>query len=138
MKKQVEVKNVYNKIIILSIVLLFSVNKVYCQKTKYLLFDSKKDSIVKIGNIINYKIDNNLFDINRYNQIDTINSKEFKEIKFSSVEKLWTEGKDLFIQVSIKKNLFIETKNEIFEYIYVIEKISGCKYKKTRVWWIDY
>ncbi|MBL4887708.1 MAG: hypothetical protein JKZ03_04530 [Flavobacteriaceae bacterium] len=133
-----EVKNVYNKIIILSIVLLFSVNKVYCQKTKYLLFDSKKDSIVKIGNIINYKIDNNLFDINRYNQIDTINSKEFKEIKFSSVEKLWTEGKDLFIQVSIKKNLFIETKNEIFEYIYVIEKISGCKYKKTRVWWIDY
>ena len=133
-----EIKNIYNKRIILCIILLFIINKSYCQTTKYLLFDNKHDSIVKINNIINYKINNNLFDINRYNQIDTINSIEFKAIKFSSVEKLWKEGKESFIQISLEKNLFIETKNEVFEYIYVIEKISECKYKKTRVWWIDY
>jgi len=137
MKNKMEVKNVNKELILFFFLALLS-SSIFSQRTKFLLFDNKNDSIVKIGDVENYKIDSNLFDINRYSQIDTINSKEFRDIKFSSVDNLWKEGKKLFIQVSEKKNLFIETKNEIFEYIYVIEKISKCKYKKTRVWWIDY
>jgi len=133
-----EVKHVIK--IITVIVSIFLFNNVFAQNksAKYLLFNSLKDSIIIKNNIKYYMIDENLFDINRYNEIDTINLKEFKEINFSSVTKIWKEGKNLFIPVSERKNLFIETKNEIFENIFVLEKISNYKYKRTRVWWKDY
>ena len=106
--------------------------------SKYLMFNKTKDSIVILDAIMYYKIDNNLFDINRYEQIDTLSKKVMNEKSFISVEKLWKEGKELFHKVSTDKNLLIETYNEIFENIYVIEKLSDCKYKRTRVWWVDY
>ena len=106
--------------------------------SKYFLFNKTKDSIVMLDSIKYYKIDNNLFDINRYHQIDTLSKKVMNEQSFISVEKLWKEGKELFHKVSTDKNLIIETYNEIFENIYVIEKLSDCKYKRTRVWWVDY
>jgi len=106
--------------------------------SKYLMFNKTKDSIVILDAIMYYKIDNNLFDINRYEQIDTLSKKVMNEQRFISVEKLWKEGKELFHKVSTDKNLLIETYNEIFENIYVIEKLSDCKYKRTRVWWVDY
>ena len=90
-----------------------------------------------------YKIDNNLFDINRYEQIDTLSKKVMNEQRFISVEKLWNKGKvisDSILKAGIKwkKIKIIETSNEIFEEIYVLEKNSDKKYKRTRVWWIDY
>ena len=111
---------------------------------KYLLYNPEKDSILnKEGNLY-YIIDENLFDINRYNQIDTIYNKE---IKNSSVNKLRDEGrstlKEYFgklkegVPVIIKES-GIETFNDLFELIYVLEKLPDCGYKRTRVWWIDY
>ena len=132
-----EIKNVKNKIIIFFIILIPYSS--FCQSPKYLLFDNNKDSIVKIGNIKYYKIDNNLFDLNRYNKIDTISKEKVSKKKITSVEKLWKEGKNLFSPISESKNLIIETYNEIFEYIYILENTNNCSlYKRTRVWWIDY
>lgn len=137
-----EVKTVSNKLL-LTFVLLFLFNNVFSQKKRYLLFDPTKDSIITVSNTKYYKIKRSLFNVDRYTQVDTINSKELKKIKFSSLEKLWEEGKrisDSILKegVKIKKIKIIETNNEIFEYIYVLEKIDSCKYKRTRVWWIDY
>lgn len=137
-----EAKNVRNKVI-LTFILLFILNNAFSQKNRYLLFDINIDSIITLGNIKYYKMDNNLFDINRYSQIDTLNSKELKNIKFSSVKKLWKEGKnisDSILKEGVKKKKIriIETNNQVFEYIYILEKTSNCNYKRTRVWWIDY
>lgn len=131
-----EANNVIKFILFL---VFFTMSKIiFGQRSKYLLFDTSKDTIIMQEKIFYYKIDNNLFDINRYNTRDTINLEKFAELKINTVDKLWSEGKDLFIDVSKEKNLFIETYNEIFEEIYVLEKISNCTYKRTRVWWVDY
>lgn len=77
-----------------------------------------------------------LFNINRYSQIDTINKSDVKHIK--TVKELIKESNKLFHKVNREKNLFIETRNEIFEKIYVLEKLSDGFFKRTRVWWVDY
>ena len=103
---------------------------------KYLLYNVEKDSILYKENTQYYEIDDNLFDVNRYSQIDTIDFKKNQPIEFSTVDNLYLEGEKIFLEVSDKKNLFIETYNEIFEYIYILEKLPDCKYKRTRVWWM--
>ncbi|MEE9406693.1 MAG: hypothetical protein V3V28_01335 [Polaribacter sp.] len=134
-----EVKTVIKSVFYLVTILCFTAN-IMAQSiaSKNLLFDNSKDSIIVIDTIKYYKIDKNLFDINRFNQIDTIYKNRMSEIKYVSINELWKEGKKLFHKVSEDENLFIETYNEIFEKIYVIEKLPNCKYKRTRVWWIDY
>lgn len=115
----------------------------FSQKAKYLLFDNSKDSIVTLDNVKHYKINNNLFDIYRFAHIDTICKKKFEKIKFTNVEELWMEGEkasDSILKDGVKKERIkiIESNNQIFEKIYVIERISESKFKRTRVWWIDY
>ncbi len=130
------VKNVTKKIIFVFFIGFISI--AYAQKPKYLLFDSTKDSIVTIGEIKYYKIDKNLFDINRFNQADIICKNKKHKIKETTVKELWSEGKKIFMKTSKEKNLVLESYNQIFEEIYVLEKISDKKYMRTRVWWIDY
>ncbi|RXG23695.1 hypothetical protein DSM00_1311 [Leeuwenhoekiella aequorea] len=75
MRKQMEASCV-NKIIILMFLLatpFFS----YGQKNQYLLYDICNNSIFTSGDIKYYNIDDNLFEINRYQQIDTISREEF-------------------------------------------------------------
>ena len=105
---------------------------------KYLIYNAEKDSLLYKENTQYYEIDDNLFDINRYNKIDTIDFKRIQHIKFYTVDNLYEEAKKNFLKVSDEKNLFIETYNEIFEYLYILEKLPDRKYKRTRVWWIDY
>ncbi|WP_417359100.1 hypothetical protein [Galbibacter sp.] len=133
MKKIMEANHVIKIVII---VLMFPfLGK---SQEKYLLYKPEKDSIICKGEDLYYIIDENLFDINRYNKIDTIDFKKIQLIEFSTVSNLYTEAKKNFLEVSDEKNLFIETFNEIFEYVYILEKLPECKYKRTRVWWIDY
>jgi len=136
MKNKMGVKNVTKKIIFVFFIGFISI--AYAQKPKYLLFDSTKDSIVTIGEIKYYKIDKNLFDINRFNQADIICKNKKHKIKETTVKELWSEGKKIFMKTSKEKNLVLESYNQIFEEIYVLEKISDKKYMRTRVWWIDY
>jgi hypothetical protein len=110
---------------------------------KYLLFNNLRDSIILVDTVKYYKIDKNLFDISRYNEIDTIGVDKIKDIEITTVEKLW-EGRRKSDQ-QYRENLkegepinVIDTYNVIFKNIYVLEKISNCSYKRTRVWWIDY
>ncbi len=136
-----EIRNV-TKIITFVFFLCF-VNIIYSQKTKYLLFDSNKDSIVTVGETKYYKIDKNLFDINRFNKTDTVCQNNLKQIILTTVDRLWKEGKylhDSIIKAGAQKRRIkvIESYNQIFEEIYILEEISENKYKKTRVWWIDY
>ncbi|MGB0198906.1 MAG: hypothetical protein ACPF80_02590 [Flavobacteriaceae bacterium] len=137
-----EAKNVIKKTIL--IISIGFVNMTFCQKTKYLLFDGNKDTIVTdIDKTKYYKIDKNLFDINRFNEIDTICKKEISEIKYTSVNKLWEVGKkisDSILAEGIKRKKIkiVESNNQIFERIYILEKITNKKYKRTRVWWVDY
>lgn len=111
---------------------------------KYLFYQENKDSIVTLSNNTNYyKIDNNLFDINRYHQIDTITSKQFDSLKFISVEELWKEANQLrkrtFEKIEAGDPIpIIDTYNLIFDEIYIIEELSNCQFKRVRVWWIDY
>ncbi len=111
-------------------------------KVKYLLFDSSKDSIVEDYRY--YKIDDNLFDISRYNQVDTITKKQMKYIKLTLVEELWKEGRaktDSIIKREKRLNtgtIYISDTHNDFFTIYILEKINSCKYKRTRVWWLDY
>lgn len=141
MKKQMEAKNVIK--IILPLVFLLVSSTALCQRTKYLLFDKTKDSIIKIENTKYFKIDNNLFDIDRYNEVDSIDTHEFEAIKLSTVKELWEDGRnaqDSIIKEGVKRKRIkvIETYNQIFEYIYILEKKSNCKFIRTRGWWIDY
>ncbi|WP_299121501.1 hypothetical protein [uncultured Tenacibaculum sp.] len=136
------------KIFVFSFFLCFMANiRAQTINPKYLLFNTKKDNIVVFDIIKYYKIDENLFDINRYNQIDTISIKQLNKIKFSSVQKLWNQGrketqkylKNLKKGTPILVNkTVIETYNDLFKEIYIIEKLTNCKYKRTRVWWVDY
>jgi len=70
--------------------------------------------------------------MSRFSKIDTIKTENIKDADIISIRQLTARGKKIFLKVSEEKNLFIETYNEIFEYIYVLEKISDCKYKRTR------
>ncbi|RXG18534.1 hypothetical protein DSM03_1011225 [Leeuwenhoekiella aestuarii] len=141
MRKQVEASCV-NKIILLMFFLttpFFS----YGQKNQYLLFDICNDSIFTSGDMKYYNIDDNLFEISRYQQVDTISGKWLKNIEFTTINKLWVEGEKLhnsIINEGVKKKSLkvIETYNQLFEHIYVIEKLQNDKFKRTRVWWIDY
>lgn len=142
MKKRMEIK-IVNKIVLLT--LFFVSIGAFGQETRYLLFDESKDSLITIGNTNYYKIDSHLFDINRYNQIDSIQLKDFNNIKKTSVIKLLKEGKHIVqtekVIESEKKSgtiKVIETYNQIFEHIYVLKKMSDTNYKRTRVWWVDY
>ena len=138
-----EVKNVTKKITYF-IVFLGFVNTIYSQKVKYLLFDKSKDTVViDINKSKYYKIDENLFEISRFNEIDTIWFKKTFKIKFTSVQQLWKEGKKISDSILIggikkKRIKIVETNNQIFDKIYIFEKINSKKYKRTRVWWIDY
>jgi len=136
MKKLTEAKSATK--FILFIILFNTTSLIFSQKTKYLLYDETKDSIITLNNKKYFKIDNNLFNIERYNESDYISAEVFNNIKFINTKKLWENGKKIFLRFSKEKNIIIETKNEIFEYIYVIKKEKNCKYKRTRVWWIDY
>ncbi|MFD0834673.1 hypothetical protein ACFQ0I_02770 [Mariniflexile aquimaris] len=129
--------------IILPLVLFIITTVVFGQRKEYLLFDKDKDSIITIGNIKYFKIDNNLFNINKYNTIDTVNFKEIDTAKFTTVEELWIKGKQIHDSIikagnKVKKIKVIESYNQIFDFIYVLEKKSNCKFIRTRVWWIDY
>ncbi|MGS2738895.1 hypothetical protein [Sinomicrobium sp. M5D2P17] len=114
---------------------------------KYLQYSPQKDSIIWKGTKQFYKIDNNLFDVSRYDQIDTITSERIRKIQFISVNDLWKEGQRKTDSVinNLKDNepitlnkTGIETNNHVLKTIYIIDKLSDCKYKRTRVWWIDY
>lgn len=136
-----EIKNVNKNTFLLFF--LMTTSLALSQSTKYILFDKTKDSIINVDKIKYYKIDKNLFNIDRYNAIDTIVDKKIRSIKFTSVNNLWRSGKQIHDSIikegiKIKKLKVIETYNEIFDYIYVVEKVKNCKYKRTRVWWIDY
>jgi hypothetical protein len=131
-----EANNVIKRIVF--VFLVGFINNVFCQEVKYLLFDNNKDTIITKGNIKYYQIDKNLFDINKFKEIDTICKKEIAEIEYTSVNQLWKDGNKLFLKVSEEKNLMLESYNQIFEKIYILEKINKTKYKRTRVWWVDY
>jgi len=133
MKKIMEVNHVI-KIVIVVLMFPFLGEA----QEKYLIYNAEKDSLLYKENTQYYEIDDNLFDINRYNKIDTIDFKRIQHIKFYTVDNLYEEAKKNFLKVSDEKNLFIETYNEIFEYLYILEKLPDRKYKRTRVWWIDY
>ncbi|MFZ3575827.1 hypothetical protein [Tenacibaculum finnmarkense] len=134
---------------IIKILILFFVFNSYSQKTRYLLFDKKKDSIITFdsGKVKYYYIDKNRFLIteveNNYNiEIDTVYIEDVNKIKFHSPKQLSKEGNR--IVESLKKESLktgklkiISTYNELFECIYILEKISNSKFKRTRVWWED-
>ncbi len=58
---------------------------------KYLLFNELSDSVIMVDTIKHYKIDKNLFGIYRYKEIDTVGQDKIKDIKITTVEKLWKE-----------------------------------------------
>lgn len=138
--KKIVVKTVIKSLFSLIVMFCFSNNAIgQSSASKYLLFDSAKDSLIMLDNTHYYKIDNTLFDLDRYNQVDTMSMTSLDKKAFTlGVKQLFKESNELFLDISSKKNLFIETRNEIFEEIYVLEKLQDCKYKRTRVWWIDY
>jgi hypothetical protein len=134
---------------LIKILTLFFVFNTYSQKVKYLMFDKTKDSIVTFdsGKIKYYYIDKDRFLItgveNNYSiEIDTISLEEIQEIKFYLPKELSKEGSDI-IELMKKESLktgkvkIISTYNELFEYIYILEKITFSKFKRTRVWWDD-
>ena len=138
-----EVKNA-NKNLIMLYIFLGLINIVSSQNTKYLLFDDNKDTIVvDIDKTKYYKIDKNLFEITRYNDIDTICKNTISEKSYTTVNQLWIDGKkisdSIFAEEKKKKKIrIIETNNQIFDKIYILEELTKWKYKRTRVWWIDY
>ncbi|MCD8452746.1 hypothetical protein LNI90_11695 [Tenacibaculum dicentrarchi] len=138
-----EIKTVTKRLILFFIFLGITNSILSQNRVRYLLFNKIKDSIVNIQNKKYYKIDKNLFNLNRYNEIDTISLKEMQTISAHSPKELIKEGAsivDLLIKKNYKTNKFViieETNNYYFEYIYILEKISASKFKKTRVWWED-
>lgn len=133
------------KIILTCLPLLCQINTVSSQTAKHLLFDSSKDSVVTIEENRYYKIENNLFDVGRYNEIDTINKNQASKVKLTSVKELWEEGKRKIDSITDRENrlktgsIYIsDTHNNFFQFIYILEKLPTCQYKRTRVWWIDY
>lgn len=142
MKNKMEKKNVNSKMLFFCMVIISNI--ALSQVSKYILFDKSNDSIIEIGENNYYKIDGNLFDTKRYSEIDTISNKI---TVYHTVKDLQTEGANIsktYLKnlkedetISVKES-GVETYNSLFNYIYVLEKISKCKYKRTRVWWIDY
>lgn len=134
---------------VIKILLFFFMINLYSQKKKYLIFNKSKDSIVSFDNnkIKYYYIDKDRFLItgieNNYNiDIDTIFLKEVQKNKIYSPEELLREGNKIIKSMKkeslkTKKLKIISTYNELFKYIYILERISPLKYKKTRVWWDD-
>jgi hypothetical protein len=132
---------------LIKILILFFVFNTYSQKVKYLMFNKTKDSIVTFdsGKVKYYYIDENSFrnfrSENNYGiEIDTISLEEVQEIKFYLPKELSKEVSgiiELIKKESLKtgKVKIIPTYNEIFEYIYILEKITSSKFKRTRVWW---
>ncbi|AUS04777.1 hypothetical protein [Pseudotamlana carrageenivorans] len=143
MKNKTEVKSA-TKHLIMFYAFLGLINIINSQNTKYLLFDNSKDTIVvDIDKTKYYKIDKNLFDITRFNEIDTICKNNISEKSYTTVDQLCIEGKrisdSLFSEERKKKEIrIVETNNQIFDKIYILEELTKWKYKRTRVWWIDY
>lgn len=138
-----EVKSV-TKQLIMFYVFLGIINTINSQNTKYLLFDDSKDTIfVDIDKTKYYKIDKNLFEITRYNEIDTICKNKILKNNYTTVNQLWIDGKkisdSIFAKEKKKKKIrIVETNNQIFDKIYILEELTKWKYKRTRVWWVDY
>jgi hypothetical protein len=133
---------------LIKILILFFVFNTYSQKVRYLMFNKTKDFIETYDSIKvkYYHIDENLFKNirgeNNYSiEIDTISLQEVKEIKFYLPKELSKEVSDI-IELIKKESLktgkvkIIPTYNEIFEYIYILEKITSSKFKRTRVWYV--
>jgi hypothetical protein len=133
---------------LIKILILFFVFNTYSQKVRYLMFNKTKDFIETYDSIKvkYYHIDENLFKNirgeNNYGiEIDTISLEEVKEIKFYLPKELSKEVSDI-IELIKKESLktgkvkIIPTYNEIFEYIYILEKITSSKFKRTRVWYV--
>jgi|TARA_B110000090_G_C12925983_1_gene271588 hypothetical protein len=133
---------------LIKILILFFVFNTYSQKVRYLMFNKTKDFIETYDSIKvkYYHIDENLFKNirgeNNYSiEIDTISLEEVKEIKFYLPKELSKEVSDI-IELIKKESLktgkvkIIPTYNEIFEYIYILEKITSSKFKRTRVWYV--
>jgi len=133
---------------LIKILILFFVFNTYSQKVRYLMFNKTKDFIETYDSIKvkYYHIDENLFKNirgeNNYGiEIDTISLQEVKEIKFYLPKELSKEVSDI-IELIKKESLktgkvkIIPTYNEIFEYIYILEKITSSKFKRTRVWYV--
>ncbi len=143
MKKIMETRPVSKRLILLFIFLGIINNALSQDRVRYLLFDKITDSIITISKVKHYKIDEQLFDINRYNKIDTISLKEIQLIKIYSPKELFKEGVSVaesMIKEAYKTKKFViieETNNYYFKYIYILEKISTLKFKRTRVWWDD-
>lgn len=134
---------------LIKILMFFFVFNTYSQKAKYLMFDKTKDSIVTFdnGKVKYYYLDKDRFLItgveNNYSvEIDTISLEEVQRVKFYLPKELSKEGIRIIKEMkkeSLKtgKMKIISTYNELFEYIYILEKITFSKFKKTRVWWDD-
>ena len=133
---------------LIKILILFFVFNTYSQKVRYLMFNKTKDFIETYDSIKvkYYHIDENLFKNirgeNNYGiEIDTISLQEVQEIKFYLPKELSKEVSDI-IELIKKESLktgkvkIIPTYNEIFEYIYILEKITSSKFKRTRVWYV--
>ncbi len=110
---------------------------------KYIYYNPGTDTIFQTGNVTYYKISGNLFDIDRYAQMDTINSNLIDHLKISTVEDLWKDAKESAEETiqnieDGKPIPVIDTYNLIFKEIYILEEISSCQFKKIRVWWVDY
>lgn len=120
-----EIKTVTKKLIIFFVFLSITNSALSQNRVRYLLFNKLKDSIVNIQNTKYYKIDKNLFNINRYNEIDTISLKEIQTISTHSPKELFKEGVsivDSLIKKAYKTKKFViieETKNYYFEHIYI-------------------
>lgn len=140
------VKTVIKSLFSLIVMLCFSNNAIgQSSASKYLLFDSAKDSLIMLDNTHYYKIDNTLFDLDRYNQIDSLNYQDVCKLKIISVEKLLLASRARIDSITERESVLktgiiyiSDTNNDFFPFIYVLEKLQDCKYKRTRVWWIDY
>ena len=137
------VRNVFKVVIFMFFFL--NIIKLTGQEAKYLMFNNEKDSIVCKGSKRYFKIDKNLFDTSRFQEIDTLNSAKVNDFSFNTVEELWSEANmriDKMIQKEKREKTgviqIIETYNEIFECIYIVQRVSKDKYIRVRVWWIDY
>lgn len=135
---------IVTKRLILILFFLGVTNSLLSQKlTRYILFNNLKDSTLTIKGIKYYKIDKTLFNINKYFEIDTISLQEMREIKTYSPKELFKEDYNITksnIEEAYKTKRFViieETHNFYFKYIYILEKITHSKYKRTRVWWVD-
>jgi hypothetical protein len=88
MRKIMEIKNITKRFILLFTLLGITNSTLSQKRVRYLLFNKLKDSIINFKNTKYYKIDKNLFDINKYKQIDAISLKEMQLISTYSPKEL--------------------------------------------------